>query len=216
MSVENGDDVPDLFEHAENADEAIADFKGAKEIDAEQEREATQQRRQEVAGDQSTQGWLELETGSVTDTIEFRGRDFEFQQPGALHRKVFIEIASETNPEDYADIDVEDEEAVEEALDETVTAEGLKSVDALYDHTLRCLCDLVDDPDGHLDDTSNIGKNEMVLLSDELPMGAARWGKLPEEDEEDDEGNVIKEGLSSLVRRVVVKRGVDDDDDEGN
>lgn len=211
MSAEP-DDAPDLFTHAENADEAIADFKGAKEIDAEQERQQREQRVEEVATEQSTQGWLEAEVESATDTFEFRGRDFEFQQPGALHRKIFIEISAETNPQEYEDIDIDDEEAVEEALDETVTAEGLKSVNALYDHTLRCLCGLVADPDGVLDDTSNLEDGEMVLLSDELPRGAAQWGKLPEEDEEDGDGNVIKEGITSLVRRVVIKRGQEEDD----
>ena len=205
-------DPEEFFEKAENSEEALADKQGAEELAAEQEREQRKQHEEQTTSAVTTQEWLQEETEKDTDEFDFRGRSFQFKMPGVMHKKKMIQLASQTNPEEFDDIDPADSEQVDEALEETFDQEGLEAVDALYDHVLRSLCDLV--MDDHLGDTSNLKPGEGAMDSDELPTGAKRWGQLPEDDIEDDDGNVIKQGVGTLFRKVVMQRG--EDVDAGN
>lgn len=201
------DPEDEFFDAVENSDEALADKEGAEELAREQEREQREQQQEQATSAVSTQEWLQEETEKDTDEFDFRGRPFEFKKPGVMHKKKMIQLASQTNPEEFNDIDPADTEQVDEALEETFDQEGLEAVDALYDHVLRSLCDLV--MDDHLGDTSNLAPGEGAMDSNRLPTGAKRWGQLPEDDVEDDDGNVIKQGVGTLFREVVMQRGED-------
>lgn len=211
----NGDDGPELPFPEEHIEDDAAEQ--AKQVVQEQEEQAEQARKEQyekdfesAAGDLSTQQWLEQETSKNTDVIEFRGKELEWKQPGVMHRKRMVELASQQNPEEFQDVDTSDDEAVDEALEETFDAEGLKAVDELYGHVLRSLCGLC--LDQYLGDESNLKSHESALDSEELPAGAKRWGELPEDDIEDENGNVQAEGVASLFQRVVMERGKDADE----
>ena len=205
-------DPDEFFEAAENSEEALADKQGAEELAEEQEREQREQHQEQTTSAVTTQDWLQEETEKDTDEFDFRGRTFKFKQPGVMHKKRMIQLASQTNPDEFDDIDPADSDQVDEALEETFDQEGLEAVDALYDHVLRSLCDLV--MDDYLGDTSNLKSGEGAMDADELPTGAKRWGQLPEDDIEDDDGNVLKQGVGTLFRKVVMQRG--EDVDAGN
>ncbi|WP_126665235.1 hypothetical protein [Haloterrigena salifodinae] len=192
-----GENVDEQLERGEQKHEA-----------AEDERQEQKQEQLESAADgQAIEDWLTQETTRDVDTISFRGREFEFSQPGVIHRRQTMKILSESDPETFEDVDPDDDEAVNETIEENLDPESIKSVVGLYDHQLETITELCTDP---------VMGDETVPEGDDLSRGAQRWGRFKLEDETDADGNVIKEGLSTLSQQVVAERLEATDEGEGN
>ncbi|NUC71710.1 hypothetical protein HTZ84_05200 [Haloterrigena sp. SYSU A558-1] len=192
-----GENVDEQLERGEEKHEA-----------AEAERQEQKQEQLESAADgQAIEDWLTQETTRDVDTISFRGREFEFSQPGVIHRRQTMKILSESDPETFEDVDPDDDEAVNETIEENLDPESIKNVVGLYDHQLETITELCTDP---------VMGDETVPEGDDLSRGAQRWGRFKLEDETDADGNVIKEGLSTLSQQVVAERLEATDEGEGN
>ena len=191
-----GENVGDVLERGERKHERKA----------EDRQEEKQEQLESAADAQAVEDWLTQETTDDVDTIPFRGRDFEFSQPGVIHRRQTMKILSESDPETFEDVDPDDDEAINEEIEENFDPESIESVVGLYDHQLETLTELCTDP---------VMGDETVPEGDELSLGAQRWGRFGLKDKTDDEGNVLKEGLSTLMRQVVAER-LEATDDEGN
>lgn len=190
----------------ENVDEQLARGEEKHEAAEVERQEAKQEQLESAADAQAVEDWLTQETTDDVDTIPFRGRDFEFSQPGVIHRRQTMKILSESDPETFEDVDPDDDEAINEEIEENFDAASISSVVGLYDHQLETITELCTDP--------KMG-DETVPEGDDLSRGAQRWGRFKLEDETDEDGNVLKEGLSTLANKVVAQR-LEAADDEGN
>lgn len=195
---EHDDEYFDQFENADEARTKVTQSQEEAEVAREESRES-------VADGQAIEQWLTTETETNLDTISFRGRAFEWKQPGVIHRRQTLKLLANSRPEEFEDVDPDDDEAVNEAIKEGFDPESVKSVVGLYDHQLTTLAELC---------TDDYMGDETVPEGDDLCLGAQRWGKFKLEDEEAADGSTI-EGLSALARQVVADRlEVTDDEDE--
>ncbi|MDJ1433587.1 hypothetical protein [Halostagnicola sp. A-GB9-2] len=191
----------------ENVEEVLERGEKKHERAEEERQEQLEEQRESAADAQAVEDWLTQETTHDVDAIAFRGRNFEFSQPGVIHRRETLKLLSESDPEEFEDVDPDDDEAVNEKIEENLDPESIKSVVGLYDHQLETLCELCTDP---------VMGDEEVPEGDDLSLGAQRWGRFGLEDDVDEDGNVLKKGLSWLARKVVAERLEATDEDEGN